>query len=129
MRILKYRKRDRARAVNRKRHADNVERMQLRVTKGDTVRVMRGDDKGKEGKVLRVFPKTGPITVDGIKIVTKHKKARRAEEQSEKIQMPAPRFRFHLRACAPSTTRRSVRSSRSNSASRTRTRSRRSRKS
>jgi len=62
----------------------------MRVTKGDTVRVMRGDDRGKEGKVLRVFPKTGRITVDGVNIVTKHKKARRAEEQSEKMQMPAP---------------------------------------
>lgn len=90
MRILKYRKRDRARAVNRKRHEDNAERAQLSITKGDTVRVMRGDDKGKEGKVLRVFPKTGRITVDGINIVTKHKKARRAEEQSERMQMPAP---------------------------------------
>ncbi len=90
MRILKYRKRDRARAVNRKRHEDNAERLQLSITKGDTVRVMRGDDKGKEGKVLRVFPKTGRITVDGINIVTKHKKARRAEEQSERMQMPAP---------------------------------------
>jgi large subunit ribosomal protein L24 len=47
MRVLKYRKRDRARAVNRKRHEDNAERVKLRVTKGDTVRVMRGDDKGK----------------------------------------------------------------------------------
>ena len=90
MRILKYRKRDRARAVNRKRHIDNAERAAIRITKGDTVRVLRGDDKGKEGKVLRVFPKTGRITVDGINIVTKHKKARRAEEQSEKLQMPAP---------------------------------------
>ena len=90
MRILKYRKRDRARAVNHKRHVDNAERAATRITKGDTVRVMRGDDKGKEGKVLRVFPKTGRITVDGINIVTKHKKARRAEEQSEKLQMPAP---------------------------------------
>ena len=90
MRTLKYRKRDRARAVNRKRHEDNAERLQLSITKGDTVRVMRGDDKGKEGKVLRVFPKTGRITVDGINIVTKHKKARRAEEQSERMQMPAP---------------------------------------
>ena len=90
MRILKYRKRDRARAVNHKRHVDNAERAAIRITKGDTVRVMRGDDKGKEGKVLRVFPKTGRITVDGINIVTKHKKARRAEEQSEKLHMPAP---------------------------------------
>ena len=90
MRLLKYRKRDRARAVNRKRHEDNAQRVKMRVTKGDTVRVMRGDDKGKEGKVLRVFPKTGRITVDGINIVTKHRKARRAEEQSERMQMPAP---------------------------------------
>ena len=45
--------------VNRKRHADNAERVKLHVTKGDTVRVMRGDDKGKEGKIIRVYPKTG----------------------------------------------------------------------
>jgi large subunit ribosomal protein L24 len=90
MRILKYRKRDRAQAVNRKRHEVNAERGKMRITKGDTVRVMRGDDRGKEGKVLRVFPKTGRVTVEGVNIVTKHKKARRAEEQSEKMQMPAP---------------------------------------
>jgi large subunit ribosomal protein L24 len=54
MRILKYRKRDRARAVNLKRHQDNAERVKLHVTKGDTVRVVRGDEKGKEGKVIRV---------------------------------------------------------------------------
>ena len=90
MRILKYRKRDRARAVNRKRHADNAERMTLRVTKGDTVRVMRGDDKGKEGKVIRVYPKTGRVTVEGINIVKRHRKARRAEEQSGIVDFPAP---------------------------------------
>ena len=90
MRTLKYRKRDRARAVNRKRHADNAERMQLTVTKGDTVRVMRGDDKGKEGKVLRVFLKKGRATVEGVNIVKRHRKARRAEEQSGIIDFPAP---------------------------------------
>ena len=90
MRILKFRKRDRARAVNQQRHEVNAQRVKMRVTKGDTVRVMRGDDRGKEGKVLRVFPKTGRVTVEGVNIVTKHKKARRAEEQSEKMQMPAP---------------------------------------
>jgi large subunit ribosomal protein L24 len=51
---------------------------------------MRGEDKGKEGKVLRVFPKTGRITIEGINIVKKHRKARRAEEQSGIIEMPAP---------------------------------------
>ena len=90
MRILKYRKRDRARAVNRKRHADNAERVKIRVTKGDTVRVMRGDAKGKEGKVIRVYPKTGRVTIEGINIVKRHRKARRAEEQSGIVDFPAP---------------------------------------
>ncbi|MDQ6634567.1 MAG: 50S ribosomal protein L24 [Gemmatimonadota bacterium] len=62
----------------------------MRITKGDTVRVMRGDDKGKEGKVLRVYPKRGRVTVEGINIVKRHRKARRAEEQSGIIDFPAP---------------------------------------
>jgi large subunit ribosomal protein L24 len=90
MRILKYRKSDRPRAVNRKRHADNAERVKLRITKGDTVRVMRGDDKGKEGKVLRVYPKTGRVQVEGVNMVKRHRKARRAEEQSQIIDFAAP---------------------------------------
>jgi large subunit ribosomal protein L24 len=90
MRKLTYRKNDRPRSVNRKRHIDNAERMKLRITKGDTVRVMRGDDKGKDGKVIRVYPKTGRITIEGINIVKRHRKARRAEEQSGIVDFPAP---------------------------------------
>jgi large subunit ribosomal protein L24 len=90
MRINKYRKTDRPRAVNRKRHADNAERQPLHVTKGDTVRVVRGDDKGKEGKIIRVHTKTGRVTVEGINIVKRHRKARRAEEQSGIVDFPAP---------------------------------------
>ena len=90
MRILKYRKRDRARAVNAKRHVDNATRMKMRITKGDTVQVMRGDDKGKTGEVIRVFPKRGRLTVKGINIVKKHRKARKAEEQSGIIELEAP---------------------------------------
>jgi len=90
MRILKYRKTDRAGAKNATRHARKVERISMPVSSGDTVRVMRGEDKGKEGKVLRVFRKTGRVTVEGINIVKKHRKARRAEEQSGIIEMPAP---------------------------------------
>lgn len=88
MRILTYRKSERLK--NRRRHELNAERVKLHVTKGDNVRVMRGDDKGKEGKVLRVYPKTGRITVEGVNIVKKHRKARRDNEQSGIIELPAP---------------------------------------
>ncbi|MEA3246338.1 MAG: 50S ribosomal protein L24 [Gemmatimonadota bacterium] len=62
----------------------------MHVVKGDRVRVVRGDDKGKEGKVLRVFPKTGRVTIEGVNIVKRHRMARRAEEQSQIMEMPAP---------------------------------------
>jgi large subunit ribosomal protein L24 len=88
MRVLTYRKAERLK--NRRRHERNAERVKLHITKGDTVRVMRGDDKGKEGKVLRVYPKTGRVTVEGVNIVKKHRKARRENEQSGIIDFPAP---------------------------------------
>ena len=90
MRILKYRKRDRTRAVNAKRHVDNAARVKMRITKGDTVKVMRGDDKGKTGEVIRVYPKRGRVTVKGVNVVKRHRKARRAEEQSGIIELEAP---------------------------------------
>ncbi len=90
MRINKYRKTDRPRAVNRKRHADNAERVKLHVSKGDTVRVMRGDDKGKEGKIIKVYLKTGRVTVDGVNLAKRHRRARTAEEQSGIMEFPAP---------------------------------------
>ena len=90
MRLLKHRKTDRTRAVNRQRHADNKAGVTVHVTRGDTVRVMRGDDKGKEGKVIKVFLKTGRVTVDGVNIVKRHRRARTAEEQSGIMEFPAP---------------------------------------
>ena len=90
MRINKYRKTDRPRAVNRKRHSDNAERQRLHVSKGDTVRVMRGDDKGKEGKIIRVYLKTGRVTIEGVNIVKRHRRARTPDEQSGIVDFPAP---------------------------------------
>jgi large subunit ribosomal protein L24 len=90
MRILKYRKNDRARAINRKRHEDNRARIKMPVVRGDQVQIVRGDDKGKRGEVIRVYPKKGRITVKGVNIVKRHRKARTAEEQSGIIEMEAP---------------------------------------
>ena len=90
MRKNVYYKTDRGQRLGAARHALKASREVIHVTKGDTVRVMRGDDKGKEGKVLQVYPKTGRIKVEGVNIVKKHRKARTADEQSGIIEMPAP---------------------------------------
>jgi large subunit ribosomal protein L24 len=101
MRVLKYRKTRNQR--NTQRHAINVERVKTKITTGDTVRVMRGEDKGKEGKVLRVFLKKGRATVEGVNIVKRHRKARRPEEQSGIIEMPAPVALSNLMLLDPTT--------------------------
>jgi large subunit ribosomal protein L24 len=88
MRVLTYRQRERQK--QRARHEVNAARQKLHVAKGDSVRVMRGEDAGKEGKVQRVYPKTGRIVVEGVNIVKRHRKARRADEQSAIIDFPAP---------------------------------------
>jgi len=88
MRLLVQRKKEAGRYA--KRHARKAERGRIPVTTGDVVRVMRGEDAGKEGKIIRVFTKTGRVTIEGINIVKRHRKARRAEEQSQIMEMPAP---------------------------------------
>jgi large subunit ribosomal protein L24 len=90
MRILKYKKADRAKAKGQKRHAQNSERVKLHVTTGDTVKVVRGDDKGHVGKILRVYRKTGRVVVEGANIVKRHRKARSAEDQGGIVDFPAP---------------------------------------
>ena len=60
--------------AKRVRHKPPV-RQKLRITKGDTVQVISGDDKGKQGKVLEVFPKTGRIKIQGVNLVKRHLRA------------------------------------------------------
>ena len=88
MRILKHRKTAKKRL--HARHAENAKRLKLHVSKGDTVRVMRGEDKGKEGKIIRINLQTGRVVVEGVNIVKMHRKARTAEEQSGIREAPAP---------------------------------------
>ncbi len=60
--------------AKRIRHKAPV-RVKLSITKGDTVQVISGDDKGKRGRVMEVFPKTGRIKIEGVNIITKHVRA------------------------------------------------------
>ena len=46
----------------------------LKIKKGDTVKVIAGKDKDKEGKVLSVNQKEGTVLVEGINMLTKHTK-------------------------------------------------------
>ena len=53
----------------------------LNVKKDDTVVIIAGKDKGKQGKILTVDPKAGKVIVEGVAYVTKHQKPRRQGQQ------------------------------------------------
>ncbi len=53
----------------------------FKIKKGDTVKVIAGKDKDKEGKVISVNPKKGAVLVEGVNMITKHTKPSLANQQ------------------------------------------------
>jgi large subunit ribosomal protein L24 len=58
-----------------------IVRHKMHVKKGDTVQVIAGSDKGKVGEIVRTFPKTSKVIVQGVNIKTKHIKPSQEGEQ------------------------------------------------
>ena len=56
----------------------------MHIKQGDTVVVITGKDKGKRGKVIKVFPDKGKILVEGVNVQTKHQKQTRKERSDIK---------------------------------------------
>ena len=52
----------------------------LKIKKGDTVKVIAGKDKDKEGKVIAVDKKDGKVLVEGVNMLTKHTKPSMANQ-------------------------------------------------
>ncbi len=63
--------------------------MKIRVRKNDNVVVISGKDKGKTGEILKVYPKTGRVLVQGVNIIKKHQKASRTQAESAIIEREA----------------------------------------
>ena len=62
----------------------------MNVKVNDTVLVLTGKYKGKQGKVLKTYPDDNRVIVEGVNIVSKHEKARKATETSRIVTEEAP---------------------------------------
>ena len=63
--------------------------MAARIKKGDKVVVLAGKDKGAEGEVLKVMPKDDRVLVQGVQMVTKHKKpSQQSQGGLERMEAP-----------------------------------------
>ncbi|HCB64132.1 MAG TPA: 50S ribosomal protein L24 [Fusobacteria bacterium] len=68
----------------------NVPR-KIHLKKGDKAIIISGKDKGTIGEVLKVYPKSGKIIVEGVNIKTKHLKPR-GDQKGQVVKVPSPVF-------------------------------------
>ena len=62
----------------------------MNVKKGNTVKILSGDDKGKTGKVLKVFPKLGKAIVEGINMTKRHERPRKQGQKGQVVEVAMP---------------------------------------
>ena len=62
----------------------------MKIKKGDTVRVIAGKDKDKEGKVLAVNKKDGKVLVEGVNMLTKHTKPSMSNQNGGIVHQEGP---------------------------------------
>lgn len=62
----------------------------MKIRKNDMVLVIAGKDRGKKGKVRQALPKKDMVLVEGINMVKRHSRARRAARQAGIIELEAP---------------------------------------
>ncbi|MCR4306518.1 MAG: 50S ribosomal protein L24 [Candidatus Yonathbacteria bacterium] len=62
----------------------------MNIKKGDTVVIVTGKDKGKEGKIVRSFPVRMQVIVEGMNIKKKHQRARRQGQKGQIVEFAAP---------------------------------------
>ena len=75
--------------------------MAMNVKKGDTVVVLSGKDKGKQGKVLSTVPSEAKVVVEGINMVTCHTKPRRQGEQGGIVKREAALYASKVQVVCP----------------------------
>ena len=75
--------------------------MAMNIKKGDTIVVLSGKDKGKQGKVLGTVPKSAKIVAEGINMVTCHVKPRKQGETGGIVQREAAMYASKVQVVCP----------------------------
>lgn len=73
----------------------------LHVKKGDTVKVLSGKDKGKQGKILKALPAKGKVIVEGVNQIKRHTKPNAKVPNGGIITKEAPLFASKVQVVCP----------------------------
>ena len=75
--------------------------MAMNVKKGDTVVVLSGKDKGKQGKILEAMPESRKVIVEKVNVATRHTKPRKQGEQGGIVKKEAPIYACKVMRVCP----------------------------
>ena len=73
----------------------------MSIKKDDLVVVLSGKDKGKQGKVLEVMPKSGKVVVEKVNVVSRHTKPRKQGDQGGILSKEAPLYACKVQRVCP----------------------------
>ncbi len=73
----------------------------MNVKKNDTVVVLSGKDKGKQGKVLSVDPKAGKVVVEKVNVASRHTKPRKQGEEGGILKKETPLYASKVMTVCP----------------------------
>lgn len=62
----------------------------MKIHKGDNVKIISGNDKGKSGKVLAVLPARSSVIIENLNMKKKHVRPRAQGQKGELVRIPAP---------------------------------------
>ena len=62
----------------------------MRIKKGDQVRVIAGNDRGKQGKVLKVYPEANRVIIEKVNLIKRHQRRTQTNPQGGIIEKEAP---------------------------------------
>jgi large subunit ribosomal protein L24 len=77
----------------------------MRIRKNDMVRVISGNDKGKEGKILKVFPGSNRVIVEKVNMIKRHTRASKDVPQGGIIEKEGPINASNVMLICPNTSK------------------------
>ncbi len=62
----------------------------MKIRKNDTIKIITGKDRGKTGKITKVFENTGKVLVDGLNLFKKHIRPKKEGEKGQTVEISRP---------------------------------------
>ncbi len=73
----------------------------MQIKKGDNIIVITGKDKGKKGKILKVFTATGKVIVEGLNVIKKHQRSRKSDSKGQIVVKSMPLYASNVMLIDP----------------------------